>query len=219
MKKQLWLLLLCLTGCSSLQPSAPVLPFSLLEKLSPNTSEIYTIDMGDPKSTASFGVKLNFRSEGFKTLDSQSGHVPYTLSMIQGIRVFLVSSPSFPAPGTLTPFGGNIYTINQTFSAPDKNLVFHNVGPGSYFVAASVFITGIGPFNASTNLSKATGFTYSEGNVAVSNLGGMGGADNGRVVVDAHYQIIGSDQVVVPIALEDEVGAKIEATVNLIDNP
>lgn len=219
MKKQLWLLLLCLTGCSSLQPVAPVLPFSLLEKLSPNTSEIYTIDMGDPKSIASFGVKLDFRSDGFKTLASQSGHAAYTFGMIQGIRVFLVSSPSFPAPGTLTPVGGNIYTLNQTFSGLSKDLVFHNVAPGSYFVAASVFTTGIGPFNASTNMSKSTAFTYSEGNVAVSNFGGMGGADNGRVVVDAQYQITGSNQVVVPIALEDEVGAKIEAQVNLIDNP
>jgi hypothetical protein len=68
-------------------------------------------------------------------------------------------------------------------------------------------------------MSKPTSFTYSEGHVAVSNSGGMGGPNNGRVEVDAQYQVTGTSQVVVPILLENEVGAKIETQVNLIDNP
>ncbi|MGE3725516.1 MAG: hypothetical protein AB7I41_08200 [Candidatus Sericytochromatia bacterium] len=219
MKKALLALFVFVSGCQAQRPPSAILPFSLLEKLSPTTTELYSIDMGDPRSSASFLVKLNLNKGGFQTKASQSGHAAYTFGAIQGVRVFLVSSASFPSPGVLSPVGGNIYTINQTFSGLSKDLTFHNVAPGAYYVAASVFTTGVGPFNAVTNMSKATSFTYSEGPVAVSNSGGMGGANNGRVEIDANYQVTGTTQLVVPLFLEDEVGAKIETQVNLIDNP
>jgi hypothetical protein len=47
----------------------------------------------------------------------------------------------------------------------------------------------------------------------------MGGPNNGRVEVDAQYQVTGNSQLVVPLFLADEVGAKIETQVDLIDNP
>lgn len=219
MKKALLALLFLVSGCQSQPTPSPILPFSLLENLAPGTREVYSIDMGDRQSKASFLVKLELHKGNFKTQASQSGHAAYTFGTIQGIRVFLVSSASFPAPGVLTPVGGNIYTINQTFSGLSKDLTFHNVAPGSYYVAASVFTTGVGPFNAFTNMSKPTSFTYSEGPVAVSSSGGMGGPNNGRVEVDAQYQVTGNSQLVVPLFLADEVGAKIETQVNLIDNP
>ncbi|MBT9545381.1 MAG: hypothetical protein IV090_08330 [Candidatus Sericytochromatia bacterium] len=219
MKKALFSFLFLCTACSH-SPSAPLLPMSVLSKITPGTSELYSLDMGHPHSKAAFSVKINLgRMSDFQTQASQSGHAAYIFGAIQGIRVFLVSSASFPSPGVLTPVGGNIYTINQTFSGLSKDLTFHHVAPGSYYVAASVFTTGVGPFNAFTNMSKPTSFTYSEGHVAVSNSGGMGGPNNGRVEVDAQYQVTGTSQIVVPILLENEVGAKIETQVNLIDNP
>lgn len=221
MKKQLSLLLLCLTGCSPLSPTfSPALPISLLQTLAPHTSQIYTVDMGDPKSSAAFAVKLDLHRASFTTQDSQSGHVAYTIGLIQAIRVFLVScDPATPpAPGVLTPLNGNIYTIAPTsFTASTQTVLFHHVPPGSYVVAASAFISNM-LFNPLTNMSKPTNFIYSEGHVAISTSGGIG---NGVVDIDNQYQLIGggSAPLEVPLALQDETGAKIEVQVNLIDNP
>lgn len=198
----------------------PNLPFSLLTQLTPGTTELYTVDMGSSQSHASFLVHIDLSPDFHTRAVSESGHPAYLKGHIQSLRLFLISATSTPSVGPVSPAGGNVYTLPTTFPSLSRNVLFTNVPAGSYYVAAAAFKTSAGPFNTSTNLTKPGSYTYAEGPVAVSNLGGIGGGpDNGRVVIDAHYQVTGTAQIEIPLLLDDELGAKISASVNLIDNP
>ncbi|PIQ27693.1 hypothetical protein COW36_07295 [bacterium (Candidatus Blackallbacteria) CG17_big_fil_post_rev_8_21_14_2_50_48_46] len=180
--------------------------------------ERYVIDLGSSESRASFSVRIE-PAQSFQIQASKSGYPANNWGQILSLRVFLVNAASLPAPGVLNPVGGNVYTVAGSFSSASKDISFHNVPPGSYYVAAAAYLTSTGPYNAGSNITQAGSYTYSEGNLALSNGGGLGGADAGRVVIDAQNQINGNAQLQIPLALRSETGAQIETQISLIDNP